>query len=103
MCNIILFGTMKLYEQQSLDRYTMWPFWVLLLAGIYNLLCGLIACINPEFYFLKFGMLIPQYLFVWRFLGILVMAYGLGYLISSINPVRFWPFIFLGLLIKVSF
>ncbi|MAQ64445.1 hypothetical protein CL647_06975 [bacterium] len=94
---------MKLYEQQSLDRYTMWPFWVLLLAGFYNVLCGLIASINPEFYFLKFGMLIPQYLFVWRFFGILVMAYGFGYLISSINPVRFWPFIFLGLLIKVSF
>jgi len=71
------------------------------LAGIYNLLFGLWAIGWPHAWFELSGMEPPRYLFLWQCLGMIVGVYGLGYLIASLDPLRHWPIVLVGLLGKV--
>ncbi|RAP25942.1 hypothetical protein DID74_02680, partial [Candidatus Marinamargulisbacteria bacterium SCGC AG-333-B06] len=89
------------FKESGVFKYTMWPFWVLTIAGIYNIFWGVSVVFFPNLYFSEFGLSIPSYPIIWQFIGFFVMVYGVGYLIASLNPVRFWPFIFIGFLIKL--
>ncbi len=88
------------YNSLAMSRYTMWPFWFLNLAGIYNLIWGLLALFYPQFFLANFAHDSATTALGWQFIGLFVLVYGFGYIIASLNPVRFWPFIFLGFLIK---
>ena len=70
---------------------------VLLAAGIYNLVCGMIVVLAPD--------QIPGWSAIAaqaKSAGVIVGVYGIGYLIAARDPFRFWPLVFLGLLAKVA-
>ncbi len=82
-------------------RIPQWMKYVLLVAGIYNLLFGLWAILFPNTFFSWSGMALPQYPELWQCIGMIVGVYGIGYIIASTNPLRHWPIVLVGLLGKI--
>ena len=78
-----------------------WPYYALVLAGVYNIIWGIIAVLFPFLYFDFAGMERPVYPEIWQCVGMIVGVYGIGYIIAAKNPVRHWVIIFVGLLGKV--
>lgn len=89
---------------QSKAKKRTFPKWMrtaLILAGAYNVLFGLYAVLFPGHFFAVSGMEAPRYLELWQCIGMIVGVYGIGYLISAINPLRHWPIVLIGLLGKI--
>lgn len=78
-----------------------WMKFVLIAAGIYNILWGFITVLFPDFYFKFSGMNNINYPEIWQCVGMIVGVYGIGYIIASGNPYKHWPIIFVGLLGKI--
>lgn len=77
-----------------------WPKRIMFAAAIYNLLWGTVICIHPQF--ILFGNAPTTYLLILiRCIGMLVGVYGIAYYFCSIDPVRYWPLILVGLIGKV--
>jgi hypothetical protein len=74
---------------------------VLIAAGIYNLLWGLITVLFPSFYLSFSNMPASNYPEIWQCVGMIVGVYGIGYIIAASDPYRHWPIILVGLLGKV--
>ena len=81
--------------------FPKWMKYVLILAGIYNILWGIVTVLYPDFYFKFSGMPAANYPEIWQCVGMIVGVYGIGYLIASVNPYKHWPIIFVGLLGKI--
>lgn len=84
-------------------KYTA-PKWMkitLILAGIYNLVWGLITIITPELYFNISKMPLPNYPELWQCIGMIVGVFGVGYIIAAFDPYKHWPIILVGLLGKI--
>lgn len=75
--------------------------WVLILAGIYNLLWGAFVIAFPLLPFQWAGMEPPRYPEIWQCVGMIVGVYGIGYLIAASDPIRHWPIVLVGFLGKV--
>ena len=75
--------------------------YVLLLAGIYNLLWGAFVVLFPFALFRWAQMDLPRYPEIWQCVGMIVGVYGIGYIIAAFDPVRHWPIVLVGLLGKV--
>ena len=73
-------------------------------AGVYNVLWGAAMVLAPIWTLKLLGVspqnteLWPQ---LWACIGMIVGVYGVGYLISSSDPLRHWPIVLVGLLGKV--
>lgn len=78
-----------------------WMFWMLRLAGIYNLVWGTLVILFPNQWFTLAGMEIPNYPQLWQCIGMIVGVYGIGYWIAASDPARHWPIVFVGFLGKV--
>ena len=82
-----------------------WMFFVLVLAGVYNLAWGAWAVLFPTLSFAYSGMQDPDkplhYPQLWQCIGMMVGVYGVGYAIAASNPVRHWSIILVGLLGKI--
>ena len=78
-----------------------WMTWVLLAAGVYNLLWGAWTVLWPEALFRWAGMELPRYPEIWQCVGMIVGVYGVGYLAAAKDPVRHWPITLVGLLGKI--
>lgn len=78
-----------------------WMSWVLVAAGVYNLLWGAWTVLMPESLFRWAGMEVPRYPEIWQCVGMIVGVYGVGYLAAAIDPVRHWPITLVGLLGKI--
>lgn len=78
-----------------------WMKFILIAAGIYNLVWGLIAIIEPGLYFNFSKMPLPNYPELWQCIGMIVGVYGIGYIIASFDPYKHWPIILVGLLGKI--
>ncbi len=78
-----------------------WMRYVLIAAGIYNLVFGLLAVIRPGCFFMIAEMEPPRYMFLWQCIGMIVGVYGLGYLAAAGDPLRHWPIVMVGLLGKI--
>jgi hypothetical protein len=74
---------------------------VLVAAGAYNLLWGGFVLAFPNALFSWSGMESPLYPQIWQCVGMIVGAYGVGYLIAAIDPLRHWPIVLVGLIGKV--
>lgn len=74
---------------------------VLLAAGAYNLLWGLLTIAMPSLLFDVVGMEPPRYPELWQCIGMIVGVYGIGYAIAALDPLRHWPIVLVGLLGKV--
>lgn len=81
--------------------YRPWMSLVLLIAGIYNALWGAFAILAPNVLFDWAQMTRPNYPELWQCIGMIVGVYGLGYVIASMNPLRHWPIVMVGLLGKI--
>jgi len=80
---------------------TTWMRWVLILAGIYNLVWGAAVILFPAALFQFAQLEPPRYPQIWQCVGMIVGVYGVGYLIASADPIRHWPITLVGLLGKI--
>ena len=78
-----------------------WMKYVLIAAGIYNIIWGIFTIILPDFYFSFSGMPVSNYPEIWQCVGMIVGVYGIGYIIAAYDPLKHWPIIFVGLLGKI--
>lgn len=78
-----------------------WIRYVLLAAGLYNVLWGTWAVLFPNAIFSWLDMPQPNYPQLWQCIGMIVGVYGVGYAIAAYDPVRHWPIVLVGLLGKV--
>lgn len=74
---------------------------VLLVAGIYNILWGTLVVLFPELLWNRMHMPVPNYIELWQCIGMILGVFGLGYVIASFNPVRYWPMVLVGFLGKL--
>ena len=70
-------------------------------AGVYNLLWGSLAILQPHLLFDLAGVPRINYPEIWQCVGMIVGVYGVGYLIAATDPRRHWPIVLVGLLGKV--
>ncbi len=77
-------------------RAPRWMPMLLIAAGIYHLLFAAWACCWPNVYFDWIGCDRPNHPMLWRGLGFLSGAFGLGFLIAARSPIRHWPLVLIG-------
>lgn len=78
-----------------------WMRVILILAGLFNLGWAILLIFFQPFYFNLVGLHEIQLPGIWRSSGIMAGVMGLGYLIASTNIMRYWPIVFMGLLLKL--
>lgn len=71
------------------------------IAGIYNLLWGIVVILFPLEFFTIAGMEPPNYPELWQCVGMIVGVYGVGYLIAANDFRTHWPIVLVGLLGKI--
>ncbi len=81
----------------GLEKYRIWFF----AAAIYNATWGTFTTLFPDQWFRWFGMERSNYPQLMAAIGMIVGVYALGYWLIAINPKRFGPFVYVGLLGKV--
>ncbi len=74
---------------------------VMLAAAAYNILWGIGIIIWPNALFSLAGMAAPMYPWLWQCIGMFVLVWGIGYLVTAFDPLRYWPVVLVGLLGKV--
>jgi len=84
-------------DHNGLKRLTLLVF----LAGVYNLCWGAIALAMPGRMLAWYGVEYIQNVAFWQCIGMLVGAYGVGYVLASRNLHQLWPVVFVGLIGKV--
>jgi peroxiredoxin len=85
-------------------KYPQCPSWMrmtLLSAAAYHMLWGAFVALFPQALFKWLDFDTANYPQFWQCLGILSAVYSLGYLITAMNPVRYWPIVLLGFLDKI--
>lgn len=85
----------------SNGRAPAWMSTTLVLAGIYNIIFGILAVALPTYFFTLADMEPPRYVFLWQCIGMIVGVYGLGYLAAARAPLRHWPIVLVGFLGKI--
>lgn len=88
-------------ENPVMKTNITWIKAILVFAGLFNIGWGIIAVFLQPFFFHLVDMPGPHEATIWRSSGILAAVMGLGYLITSSNPFRYWPIVLMGLLTKV--
>ena len=83
------------------ERGPGWGKPILLAAAVYNLAFGAFAVLWPSAWFELAGMQVPEQLFLWQCIGMIVGVYGIGYACAAPRPLRHWPIVLVGLLGKV--
>lgn len=78
-----------------------WMYYVLWIAGVYNLLWGSSVIFFPDFYFTLSGMELPLYPMIWQCVGMIVGVYGVGYIAAAYAPLTHWPITLVGFLGKI--
>ena len=78
-----------------------WMAWVLCIAGIYQILFGLWVNLWPKAFFVLMGCDQPNHPMMWKGVGLISIIFGIGYLISTRNPIRHWTLILIGF-IKIN-
>ena len=87
-------------NQISYKKATFY-FYVLFLAGLYNLVWGAWVILFPKLSFTLHGMELPRYLEIWQCVGMIVGVYGIGYIAASSDPIKHWPIVLVGFLGKI--
>jgi hypothetical protein len=71
------------------------------IAGIYNILWGIIVGLFPYLMFDLLQIERINYPMIWQSVGMIVGVYGLGYYLASQNYVKHWIIVLVGFLGKV--
>ncbi len=83
------------------DNSPKWMFYILWIAGIYNILWGTSVILFPNLFFNLVGMELPNYPMIWQCVGMIVGVYGVGYIASAYSPFIHWPIVLVGFLGKI--
>jgi peroxiredoxin len=70
-------------------------------AALYNLAWGAWVVLMPGHFWTLVGMPVPEYLFLWQCIGMIVGVYGVGYWFAARDVARHWPIVLVGLLGKI--
>jgi len=88
-------------ESQICSRTPHWQHIALLVAGLQCLIWGVFIIVWPERSSLAYGFAQPPAeLFLWQGTGLVIVLFGIGYMIASINPSHHWVIVLIGLLSK---
>ena len=80
------------------DRYSApWMQSLLGLASAYHFVWGLCIILFPKMPFVSFGVAAPNYPLFWQCIGIYSLAMALGYAIATVDQVKHWPIVLMGL------
>jgi hypothetical protein len=80
------------------------PAWVrisLALAGFYHVTVGILIVLFPLAPFDWLQLRHPEHVAILQCLGTIFGVHGIGFLIAAGDPVRFWPLLLVGLLVKL--
>mgnify|MGYP001386991140 CR=1 FL=1 len=86
-------------DNVDLNNYTIWPVLILTLLALYNISLGIFVFFNP-YHFPFYIDYNESNVSLFLYAGALIV-FGIGYLFSVINPIRFWPIIAMGLVFNV--
>lgn len=79
-----------------------WQTITLLLSGIHSALWGCFIILLPGPSAVAWGLAdAPQELFLWQGTGLVILLFGVGYLIAATNPLQHWAVVLIGLLGKI--
>lgn len=81
-------------------NHPRWMTFVLVAAGVYNILWGAWVIIRPMDLFDMTGIARPLYPGIWQCVGMIVGVYGIGYAVAARDPFRHWPIVLVGFLGK---
>ena len=88
--------------EHSIRRPAAWAVWSLRLASIQCLFWGPFIILTPETSGRVYGFGKPLTdVFLWQGSGLIILLFGIGYLIASSDPFRHWLMVLIGLLAKV--
>lgn len=79
-----------------------WMQYLLILAGIYNLIWGAIAFFIPNYYLQHLNLTFPNAVWIIKAIGVMEVLFGLAYIIASRKPFKHWLIIFIGFSVKTS-
>lgn len=83
------------------NRPLRWQCIALLVAGLQCLIWGVFIILWPARSSLAYGFAQPPTeLFLWQGTGLVIVLFGVGYVIASTNPSQHWVVVFIGLLGK---
>lgn len=78
-----------------------WQRVTLLVAGLQCLIWGVFIVLWPTRSSLAYGFAQPPMeLFLWQGTGLVIVLFGIGYVIAATNPLQHWVIVLLGLLGK---
>ncbi|MEM9886897.1 MAG: alkyl hydroperoxide reductase [Bacteroidota bacterium] len=86
---------------ENLNNAPRWMFYVLWIAGIYNILWGSSVIFFPNLFFNLVGMELPTYPMIWQCVGMIVGVYGVGYILAAYQPLVHYPIVLVGFLGKI--
>ena len=74
---------------------------VLKIAAYYNIALGFIVTFAPAFILNLFQVNMSLGLEFWQFFGLITGILGVAYAISSTDPGKYWPIVFIGFLVSL--
>lgn len=77
-----------------------WMQYLLIAAGVYNILWGVIAFFMPTYYLQHLNLTFPNAVWIIKAIGVMEVLFGLAYLIASRKPFKHWLIIFIGFSVK---
>ena len=78
-----------------------WQCFALLIAGLQCLIWGVFIILWPAKSSLSYGFAQPPTdLFLWQGTGLVIVLFGVGYVIASTNPLQHWSIVLIGLMGK---
>jgi small multidrug resistance pump len=89
----------RIHQPRLVSR---WPRIALLVAAGQCLIWGVFIILLPERSSLVYGFAKPpEELFLWQGTGLVILLYGIGYVLASTDPNQHWGIVLVGLLAKV--
>ncbi len=77
-----------------------WMQYLLIFAGLYNIVWGSIAVFNPNYFLEHLHISFPNAPWISKAIGAMEFLFGVAYLIASRKPFKHWLIIFIGFSVK---
>ncbi len=79
-----------------------WMQYILLAAGLYNIVWGSIAFLYPNYFLEQLHMHFAHDFWISKAIGLLEIIFGVAYVIASRKPFKHWLIIFIGFMVKFT-
>lgn len=84
-------------QERDLLKYKRWFF----AAAVYNVVWGVAVILDPVTPFRLFGAEAPNYPSLFQCIGMMVMVFAYGYWLIAKDPIRYAPYVWIGLMGKI--